>query len=190
MILDSSKKLNKERIDRFYEPDHSGIIIIHDEILGKKIIQEFKKIVHEKFTLKDHQDINNGQYYYSGDNKVFLKIYNDLRKRFPSTEAETILDCSFTKYPVSNQGAEYHQDFSKNMICTVTFFSGYTECLVADTKQGKNRIVLPIRPGDILIMRAPRNNSESEKLLRPIHAIGTVPDVLYSYEIRQTKNHP
>ena len=183
MMLDDIKKLNSDRINKFYEPDHSGIIIIHDEKLSKKILAEFRKIKHEKFILKDHQNINNGQSSYSANNPLFMKIYQGIRKRIPWASENTTVESSFTKYPISNQGATPHRDFSHNLVCTITFFSNYSEFKT-------HKICLPIRPGDILIMRAPRDNSVLEKSLRPIHAIGIVPETMYTYEIRQTKNHP
>lgn len=99
---------------------------------------------------------------------------------------KTSLECGFTEYPASDQGAEFHLDFSRNVTCTITFFSGYTIFYMADDKQGKNLKKFPIRPGDVLIMRAPRSVSKSERAMRPIHAIGIVPEKFHAFEVRET----
>ena len=146
------------------------------------------------FILKDHQEINNGQEYWNCSNgeyhnnptvKKLLELYRGIRLHFPSELKDTKLEYGFTRYPISKSGAAFHRDFSRNVNCIVTFFFGETTLYIADNKDGLNSREYQISAGDIIVMRAPRGTSSVEKEKRPVHAIGVVPEVLYTFEIRE-----
>ncbi len=188
MIIDSISKLHPNVIEKFYESQNSGVLILRDSKFFSKLLFVLSKEDEIQFHLKDHQEINNGQEYVVVDNEIsgyLLKIYEKIQMKFPSELSTAHIEYAFTKYPISEQGAEFHIDFSYNMNFITTFFFGDTVFLIADDKSGTNKKEYQMHAGDILIMRGPQNQTDEEKSKRPIHAIREVKEILLTFEVRQ-----
>lgn len=190
-------EINKTIVSDFYSQKNPGIIIIRDSLISTQILGLIKKVKHRKFSLKEYSHINQGQKYYNFDLPLVQKTGSDfatkslidieaiIRSKLSNKHPDTILEYGFTHYPTSSKGANFHLDFSYNMNCTITFFFGATTMIIADTKQGENRKVYEIKPGDIVVMRAPINFSKDEIALRPIHAVGLVDKPFLAFEVRE-----
>jgi len=183
--------------DMLYSPAFPGILIVRDRVISKALLCITKKIEHGAFTLKEYPHINNGQTYYhfvptealmkTGDLAVksFVELEQLIRSKIAVRIPESEMQYGFTRYPVSMQGAAFHIDFSYNGNCTITFFFGYTSIFVAQNKNGEGKVKYGIEPGDIVIMRAPRDTSSEEIALRPIHAVSSVSEAFYAFEARE-----
>ena len=192
MEYTSLTSLSAKNRDVLYDAKNSGVLIVRDSFIVEQ--KTLTLLAGCSWILKDHQEINNGQEHFVptiGDialqQKIrkFLEKAADIKKILIDGDSTGIIEYGFTRYPVSTQGALYHKDFSKNKNCIVTFFFGPTTFCVADNKTGLYERRYEIQPGDILLMRGPRDDSEREKALRPIHKIGKVPQILYTLEIRE-----
>lgn len=180
----SSTKETGWDFDGLYDERHNGIVVLSGVIPQKKIAEIVMHIETLPFVPKEHQHINNGQEQCCYVEPYLIEIYEQIRRVIPK-HPRSVLDYSCTKYPISEQGAYFHRDFSWNVNCIVTFFFGATTVAVAEDKLGLNKKEYPVYAGDILIMRGPRDTTESEKSLRPIHAVGEVPTLMYAFEVRE-----
>lgn len=193
MTLLKLDQITPDRVTRFYEPDHAGVIIIHDPEIIPLVTRAFSAARNRPYCLKNFQHINNGQHVSvcNPENKSdsptreLLDIHQTIKNYFSVFSCNGRIECGFTKYPKSKNGSAFHQDFSKNINLTITFFDSACMFHVADNKSGMNAREFPIRCGNILIMRGPRNSSTQEKNLRPIHAVGLVPNEMITFEVRE-----
>ncbi|MEO5646345.1 MAG: hypothetical protein ABIO57_01075 [Candidatus Paceibacterota bacterium] len=162
-----------------------GVVILKNVLSVNDVTHIVADIARQQFVLKEHQEINNGQEHCQYSHLLLIDMYQKVVAALPLNALATSLDCSCTKYPVSLSGSAFHKDFSWNTGFVLTFFFGETVFCVADTREGGNTRVYTVKAGDAVVMRAPRNYSATEIALRPIHAIGVVPNILYTFEIRQ-----
>lgn len=81
-------------------------------------------------------------------------------------------------YPMGSSGIKPHRDTEHSVNCVVIFVvSGNNKFFAAKDKACKNVTEFPTQPGDVIIMRGPRNIGDS--LPRPIHYIGEVKQPRY-----------
>lgn len=196
MIFSSLSSLTDEVYEKFYKEGEDGVIVIQGGITSKMVSGMLQMLQEKTFTLKDHQHINNGQSEYcftpsdreQTSLRKILDVYRHVQTRL-CVKNLGFLDCSATRYPESSCGAAFHQDFSHNRFCVVTFFLGDGEYMIASDRSGKDTKKYKVTPGDILLMRAPRDGSVEEKVRRPIHGVGTSIQEFYTIEIRNVYNN-
>lgn len=87
-------------------------------------------------------------------------------------------------YPEGSSGVKLHRDTEHSVNCVViVVVQGSSPFCVAKDKNCKEVLKLPTKPGDIIIMRGPRNSKDA--LSRPRHYINQVTEPRYVMIHRQ-----
>lgn len=187
------KIIDKETVNKLYNPNETGIIVIPSK-LDETTINELKEYLSDKhhlFEVKREKYIQNNQLVsllYRGpfdlsalDETIFYKIlenYKQLREEVSKHseipfEKGTSIEVKLIHYPVSELGVGIHKDLSSNINMIVFYnIEGETNVKTYSTKDGKNPINHPVKAGDISIMRAPRKEDEPD--IRPYHGVEKV----------------
>lgn len=196
--------INKSLVDKLYNPNETGVIVVPDEISETRLM-ELRAFIKEKenlFEVKREKYIKNNQLVsllYRGpfnleslDDTVFsdiLKNYKQLRDTF-STYSEIpyengqSIEVKLIHYPLSELGVGIHKDLSSNINMIVFYnIEGSTDVKTYSTKEGDNPISHPVKSGDISIMRAPRSKDEPD--IRPYHGVEKVDKIRTVLVIRE-----
>lgn len=182
--------INKEIVEKLYNPNETGIVIIPSK-LSKEDIEELRIYIKEKedlFEVKREKYIQNNQLVsllYRGpfdlnalDNTIFSKIlenYKQLREQVSKFsdipfEYGNSIEVKLIHYPLSELGVGIHKDLSSNINMIVFYnIEGETSVKTYETKDGKGVTEHPVVSGDISIMRAPRSINEPD--IRPYHGV-------------------
>jgi hypothetical protein len=194
MIVKTFEKLDEKAIEYFYNPLNYGVIVLRDKAIASRMMTLYESVEHKEFELKEHQDVNNGQkhyLFYLHERHLdfgllgLLELYKWVRRPFGIYSRKTKLDYGVTEYPESGEGAKLHADFSYNVQVVVTMVFGETEFVVACDKEGNVSKTYSLLAGDILFMRAPRNQTVAERAMRPVHGFGKVTKTTHTLEIRE-----
>lgn len=185
--------INKEIVEKLYNPNETGIVIIPSK-LSKEDIEDLRVYIKEKedlFEVKREKYIQNNQLVsllYRGpfdlsalDDTVFSKVlenYKKLRSEvsnysdIPFSEGSSI-EVKLIHYPLSELGVGIHKDLSSNINMIVFYnIEGETSVKTYKTKDGIEPVDHPVKSGDISIMRAPRSDNETD--IRPYHGVEKV----------------
>jgi hypothetical protein len=94
------------------------------------------------------------------------------------------------KYPPASVGLGMHLDHSccQNAVSIVTL-SGKATFVANSTRSLDDALRIPLREGTLCYMRAPRNESVSEKKLRPFHSVVDVTQERYALLFRYNFNN-
>lgn len=184
--------ITKEQVNNLYSETTDGILILKNvlySIVPKEDIVAWYKEKGKGFVRKDEKYIENNQEVSLVFNDVFEKIYVvenkverllhelylqiraelESRSSVPFVQGDR-LETKLIKYPVSTLGVGAHKDLSSNINCIVLMdLYGTTDFYTADDKQRTNEKCYRVEPGDIVIMRGPRNKEENH--LRPTHYV-------------------
>lgn len=182
--------IDKITVDKLYDPNETGIVIIKSKI-NEQDINSLKQYIFEKqslFEVKREKYIQNNQLVsllYRGpfdlsalDDTIFSKIlinYKELREQvskyseIPFKYGNSI-EIKLIHYPLSELGVGIHKDLSSNINMIVFYnIEGETSVKTYTTKDGQGIVEHPVTVGDISIMRAPRSIDESD--IRPYHGV-------------------
>lgn len=186
--------ITREKVRDFYAPHTDGIIHIKNAlytILNKEQLLEWYEKKWPTFEKKEEKYIQNSQEVGVAYHGVFESLsritdqqeialhmlFHKIRegiKQYSTVPFESgdLLEVKSMKYAVSNLGIGAHKDMSsdRNVIVVLNLY-GTTTFYTATDKNRSNEKAYLIEPGDIVIMRAPRNMSKAERALRPIHYI-------------------
>lgn len=182
--------INKDIVEKLYNPNETGIVIIPSK-LSKEDIEDLRVYIKEKedlFEVKREKYIQNNQLVsllYRGpfdlnalDNTIFSKIlenYKQLREQVSKFsdipfEYGNSIEVKLIHYPLSELGVGIHKDLSSNINMIVFYnIEGETSVKTYETKDGKGVTEHPVVSGDISIMRAPRSINEPD--IRPYHGV-------------------
>lgn len=184
--------ITKEKVSALYDPHTDGILHIKGalyRILNTKKLQEWYQKKWHDFEKKDEKYIENNQevaVVYNGPfahieghqspQEIALhQLFRSIRKelaRHSSVPLKTgdRLETKLIKYPVSTLGVGAHKDLSSNINAVVLFnLYGTTTFYTASDKNRSDEKAYHVEPGDIVIMRGPRNAEENN--IRPIHYV-------------------
>ncbi len=194
-IPDSTKDIlgiTKEKVMALYSPKTDGILHIKGavyKILDNEKLKDWYQKRWQDFEKKDEKYIENNQevaVVYNGPYEqmgaaaspqeiAFHQLFRMIRKELslysnvPLVEGDR-LETKLIKYPVSKLGVGAHKDLSSNINAIVLFnLYGTTTFYTADDKNRSNEKAYLVEPGDIVIMRGPRNKKEND--IRPIHYV-------------------
>ena len=181
-----------EKIKNFYSPDTDGILHLKGilyKILDEEKLREWYQKKWKSFEKKEEKYIQNNQEVSVvfngpfGDMHPFIdpqeralhqlcyKIRNEIAKYsdIPLVAGDR-LETKLIKYPVSKLGVGAHKDLSSNKHCIILFnFYGTTTFYTAKDKERSGEKAYLVEPGDIVLMRGPRNESEND--IRPTHYV-------------------
>lgn len=188
-----SLMITKSFVDELFSPSETGLKVISDQISENKLsqINDFIERNTDSFELKREKYIDNNQrvsLLYRGpfdtsalDDTIFAEVvdtYKSLRQEIsnlseiPFTQG-TSIEIKLIHYPISKLGVDIHKDLSSNLNIIVFFnLIGRNSVMTYDDKQGNAPVPHPVRPGDISIMRGPRDKGEAD--IRPYHAVKEV----------------
>jgi len=183
---------NKETIDAFYSAKSDGILhlkgVLYSVLNQEKLCQWYQKRW-ALFEKKEEKYIQNNQevsVVYNGPfmqhrpdspaqeialHNLYYKIRSEIAKysSVPFQQGDR-LETKLIKYPVSPLGVGAHKDLSSNINAIVLFnFYGTTNFYTASDKSRSGEKAYRVEPGDIVIMRGPREKQEAD--LRPIHYV-------------------
>lgn len=183
--------IDKNGVDALFSKDSDGILHLKRvlyKILDKDRLESWYKEKWQTFQKKEEKYIENNQEVslvydgvfgeMTGSNQqevalhnLYYKIRNEIEKysEIPFKKGDR-LETKMIKYPVSNLGVGAHRDLSSNVNCVILFnlYGTTTFYTASDKKRGNEKAYL-VEPGDVVIMRGPRN--ETENNLRPIHYV-------------------
>lgn len=186
-------QINQQFVDELYNPNLTGLKIIHGSIPLARIttINDFIEKNQSSFQEKREKYIQNNQMVallYRGkfdkealNKTIFSEILDDYLKireqlnqysKIPF-EKGTSIEIKLIYYPISPLGVGIHKDLSSNINAVIFFnLKGSTNVKTYATKQGNNPVDHFITTGDISIMRAPRFKAEPD--IRPYHGVEEV----------------
>lgn len=188
-------RVDRHMVKEFYSPKTDGVHIfkglLYKYLPKEKLLDWYQKCKHT-LEAKEEKYIANNQkvsLVFNGspdemtaaDQKIGVpihKLYAEIREAVMqcSDTAFTTGDRVETKlilYPPSTLGVGPHKDLSSNVNLIVLMnIYGTTKFYTAEDKEGKGEKVYMVEPGDVLIMRGPRNQSEKE--LRMTHYVKDV----------------
>jgi hypothetical protein len=184
--------ITKQDVEHLYSEHTDGILILKNivySLIPREGIVAWHKEKGKGFVRKDEKYIENNQEVSLVFNDEFEKIHeveNDVERKLhtlylhvraelekhssmPFIQGDR-LETKLIKYPISKLGVSAHKDLSSNINCVVLMdLYGSANFYTADDKQRTNEKCYRVGPGDIVIMRGPRNSGESH--LRPTHYV-------------------
>ena len=201
--------LNNEQVTNFYSGETDGIFLFKN-IISTYIDEDTLKQWYERkgkgFVRKDEKYIENNQevsvvfndevcrIYESKDNeeKILHEMYLAIRSQIekysnvPFVQGDR-LETKLIKYPVSSLGVGSHKDLSSNVNCIVLMnLYGSTYFYTATDKVRSNEKRYLVEPGDIMVMRGPRNQSENG--LRMEHYVLEIPEERLVFVCREIED--
>lgn len=207
--MEKTLGITKEMVDHFYNPKTDGMIHLKGtlySILDKEKLIEWYQKKSASFEKKDEKFIENNQdvsVVYNGPfgkkgvltsvqeialHTIYYKIKNELAKYSEITLKQgDRLETKLIKYPISELGVGAHKDFSSNINCIAIFnLYGTTKFYTATDKKRSNEKAYLVEPGDILLMRGPRNSEENE--MRPIHYVLEIKEERLAFICREVED--
>jgi dihydroneopterin aldolase len=188
----SMLNITAEKVRQFYDAKTDGVLhlkgVLYD-FLDKEKVRDWYNKKAETFEKKEEKYIQNNQEVsvvanvpfgamqsFSNPQEAALhNLYYKIRKEIAKHSAVPLkqgdrLETKLIKYPVSTLGVGAHKDLSSNInFITVMNLYGTTMFYTSSDKNRSDEIGYKVEPGDIVIMRGPRNASEND--LRPIHYV-------------------
>ncbi len=184
--------ISKEKVDALYSPNTDGIMHLKGviyKILDHEKLKEWYGKKWNNFQKKEEKYIQNNQevaLVFNGPfqnmqssdspqeialHNLFFKIRNEIEKYsdIPFSKGDK-LETKLIKYPISNLGVGAHKDLSSNINAIILFnLYGSTTFYTSTDKNRSNEKAYHVGPGDVVVMRGPRNHTEDN--LRPTHYV-------------------
>lgn len=102
--------------------------------------------------------------------------------RAPPLDAFEINDYIVQRYPVGCAGMSPHRDHIRYTgLVAIVMLGGAGRFLVCDDRAGANEREIPMKPGDLLLMRAPGFQGRGD---RPFHAVRDITEDRYIFGLR------
>ena len=204
----NSVTFDSKQVGDFYSPTTDGMIQLKGtlfEHIDQQTLISWYHHKKESFQKKEEKYIENNQQVslvFNGSfseseaveesakslHKLFLLIRNELGKysTIPFKQGDR-LETKLMLYPPSELGVGAHRDLSSNINAVILMnIYGTVNFYTSSDKNRSDEKKYTVEPGDIMIMRGPRNKSEND--FRPLHYVLDVPEERLVFVCREIED--
>ena len=193
--------ITPDRIKKLYDPKESGVIILHEVVNGElrnSLLRELRanntkfvgRPIHYGTTLQDLSswDMEREEVTRCAYLSELSSIYDEISGEIHSSQSNTAhfddINVNSSLYLSGSLGIGPHRDnsFSVNFVA-IFVISGNNNFYTADDKSGSGEVIHYVRPGDCIVMRGPRLDSEGGQ--RPIHYVKKITADRYIVTFRE-----
>ena len=117
----------------------------------------------------------------------YARLYKMMAEQARFHSPGALNSITVQRYPQDSLGITSHRDESQSInLISIFVLAGEAPFGISTDRQKSDVVELPASPGDLILLRAPRDRHEpTERKMRPLHYVGRVVRERYSLTFRE-----